>query len=105
MDSRPERFRVSSFEFRVLSCACRAGNRHSRINVLLPEPLTPVTQTRRPKGNFTVRFFRLFFEALWSVSQAAFDLSLLTSAPTARRCPRVGYFLCVRKHLPVSDSG
>ena len=45
-----------------------AGSRHSRISVLLPEPLTPVTNTNRPSGNRTVRFFRLFLLAPLSVS-------------------------------------
>ena len=42
--------------------AINAGNRHSRTSVLLPEPLTPVTTTRRFSGNLTVTFFRLCSE-------------------------------------------
>jgi len=42
-----------------LSAAESAGNNTSRINVLLPEPLTPVMQTNRPSGISTVRSLRL----------------------------------------------
>src|SRR5579862_2482141 len=97
MDSRPEMVRVACCVLRALSAWVTSGNRHSRINVLFPEPLTPVTQTSRPSGNFTVRFLRLFFEALYSVN--------ICPAFMGRRLPRVGYFLCARKHFPVSDSG
>src|SRR6516162_8939540 len=96
MDSRPEMLRIPCSVFRDFSAWVNDGNRHSRINVLLPEPLTPVTQTSLPSGNFTVRFFRLFFEALCKVNAC--------SPFTARLFPRVGYFLCSRKHFPVSDS-
>src|SRR3569833_441178 len=95
-----------------------AGNKHSRISVLFPEPLTPVTTTSRPKGNFNVKSLRLFFDApcKTSAGQAAcLFLTLLLledggrrdACPTltGRRSPRVGYFLCARKHFPVSDSG
>src|SRR5207245_3585140 len=43
----------------TLSCALRAGRSTSRRSVDLPEPLTPVMQTNRPKGISTLRFFRL----------------------------------------------
>src|SRR5437667_10447372 len=56
-----------SREFRA---AMRAGSRHSRIRVLLPEPLTPVTKTKRPRGKRTVRPLRLFLFASRSASQA-----------------------------------
>src|ERR1035437_8098175 len=98
-----------------------AGNRHSRISVLLPEPRTPVTSTSRPRGNRTVRFFRLFLLAPLSVSHrsssctagadagrlgltSAFglwtlDLGLWTSPrPTVLRFPRVGKLRCARRH-------
>src|SRR5205823_5695071 len=39
------------------------GNKTSRINVVLPEPLTPVTHTKRLSGISTVRFLRLWSEA------------------------------------------
>src|SRR4051812_33977894 len=91
--------------FRFLRASFRAGNRHSRTNVLLPEPLTPVTRTRRPSGNRTVRSFKLFFRAWRRVSQAltAGPLANAESGPTDRRRPRAGYFLCERRHLPVMD--
>src|ERR1039458_9058357 len=59
-----------------------AGKRHSRISVLLPEPLTPVTRTSRPSGNRTVRSFRLFFLAPLSVSQRS-----TSGADASRPCP------------------
>src|SRR5690606_27240898 len=96
------------------------GNRHERIKVLFPEPLTPVTTTNRPKGNRTVRFLRLFSEAFCNVSQSfvaalvrtrpirpALDLRRLpsTAAEIGRRAPRVGNFFSARKLWPVMDSG
>src|SRR5664280_2179907 len=59
-----------------------AGRRHSRIRVLLPEPLTPVTRTSRPNGNCTVRSFRLFLLAPLSVSQRS-----TSGAYASRPCP------------------
>src|SRR5881394_2973904 len=109
MVSKPVR-EVFSFWFLVFSWDWRAGRRHSRISVLLPEPLTPVTRTRRPKGKLTVMFLRLFFAAWCRVSQAECRMSgvegegfrLVTSAATTgRRWPRAGYDLCERRHLPV----
>src|SRR5690348_155963 len=120
MESSPEIcewFRVPRSVFRDLSACVSAGNRHSRINVLLPEPLTPVTHTSRPSGNFTVRFCKLFFAASCKINVGPASCLSLTSllliedgretrpTLTGRRCPRVGYFLCARRHFPVSDSG
>src|SRR6266566_5859968 len=68
MHSKPVR-REARSDFRSSRACLREGRRHSRIKVLLPEPLTPVTRTRRPKGKLTVRFLRLFFAAPRSVSQ------------------------------------
>src|SRR5690348_4970232 len=102
MDSRPlsfESFPVSGFGFRVLSACESAGNKHSLMSVLLPEPLTPVTTTKRPNGNFTVTSCKLFFAAWCNVIHPCFPLF------TGRRSPRVGYFLCARRHFPVNDSG
>src|ERR1035441_1156949 len=94
-----------------------AGNRHSRISGLLPEPLTQVTRTSRPRGNLTVRSWRLFFFAPLSVSHppcpsaAGFrlwtlDFGLWTSLrTTGLRFPRVGKVRCARRHFPVTDSG
>src|ERR1035441_5212969 len=59
-----------------------AGNRHSRISVLFPEPLTPVTRTSRPSGNRTVRSFRLFLLAPLSVSQRS-----ISGAEASTPCP------------------
>src|SRR6266700_1373571 len=95
---------------RALSASLRAGKRHSRIKVLLPEPLTPVTTTNRPSGKSMVRSFKLFLSAFFSVSQTSvpdiltldFGPAPLGSGPsTGLRFPRVGYALCVRRHLPV----
>ena len=81
------------------------------MSVLLPEPLTPVTSTRRPSGKPMVRFLRLFLFAFCKVSQSRveapeslmagfeerFELSfaergVLNSdcGVTGRRLPRVG---------------
>src|ERR1044071_8939497 len=87
-----------------------AGKRHSRIKLLLPEPLTPVTAMNRPRGNFTVRSFRLLVRAWWRTrlftggnrgngeGDLVFDfLSRVTTAATIwmrRRAPRAGRVLC-----------
>src|ERR1035438_4416701 len=60
-----------------------AGKRHSRISVLLPEPLTPVTRTNRPSGKRTVRSFRLFLLAPLSVSHRISTVA----ADVRRLCP------------------
>src|SRR5437867_10626225 len=59
---------VEDLVFPRFSAFSRAGSRHSRISVLLPEPLTPETTTRRFNGKFTVSPFRLLAAAFWSVS-------------------------------------
>ncbi len=41
----------------------RAGQRTSRTRVVLPEPLTPVTHTKRFNGISTDKSLRLFLEA------------------------------------------
>src|SRR5215469_16040180 len=75
MDSTPVRTKPApelnraDERFRALSVFVTAGIRHSRIKVLLPEPLTPVTRTSRPRGKRTVRSFRLFLSARARVSQ------------------------------------
>src|SRR2546421_1696487 len=51
----------------------RAGSRHSPTSVLLPEPLTPVTTTKRCNGNWTVSFLRLFMEAPLRLRHSAGD--------------------------------
>ena len=74
--------------------ACKAGRRHSRTRVLLPEPLTPVTATKRPRGTRTARFLRLWTLAPEisrngvddEAEEGPFDLRKLTG----RRSPRVG---------------
>src|ERR1041385_2325127 len=99
MDSKPVS-EVFGFWLLDLSWTSSAGSRHSRIRLLLPEPLTPVTRTNRPKGKLTVRFLRLFFAALCSVSHVTpilapgltldFGLWTLDSPFTGRRWPRAG---------------
>jgi len=37
------------------------------MRVLLPLPLTPVTETSLPKGNSTDTFFKLFLEQLFKI--------------------------------------
>src|SRR6266545_1559537 len=78
MDSKPEtegdvaalaRWRVGALAFLRLRDRSSAGSRHSRISVLLPEPLTPVTTIRRLSGKCTARSFRLFAAACWRVSE------------------------------------
>src|ERR1051326_6399629 len=94
MDSKPETdVRVGRLEgCRVegrglprLRAISRAGRRHSRMSVLLPEPLTPVTSTRRLSGNCTVRSLRLL-AAAWRRVRAfgSFD-----AGGVARRRPRL----------------
>src|SRR5437867_12843684 len=58
--------------FRAFS---RAGSRHSRISVLLPEPLTPETTTRRFRGKGTVNPFSLLAAALCKVSHKVLPAS------------------------------
>src|SRR5664280_553782 len=83
------------------NCAFRAGTRHSRTRVLLPEPLTPVTQTNRASGIRTSRFFKLFLDAWARTSHSVFAaaafvepvlLPRLDSAETGRaqRVPTTG---------------
>ena len=80
-------------------------------SVLLPEPLTPVTQVKRPSGKPTVTFLRLFSRALitrtqpfagcsrtlgtriereplrnWPVSERSFAITSAT-VPAATICP------------------
>src|SRR5438270_5681287 len=94
---RPARTTTGPFRLGDFTAEVSAGSRHSRISVLLPEPLTPVTATNRPSGNRTVKFLRLFLSAPANSSHApVFD-------ETGRRWPRVGNFLCARKHFPVID--
>src|SRR5437763_129 len=83
---------IFDFDFLSLSLACKAGRRHSRTSVLLPEPLTPVTSTNRPSGKLMVRSLRLFFFACRSVSQPELDFGVgaLDLGFTARRWPLVG---------------
>ena len=52
--------RLGFLRGRVGVAAVRAGKRISRTSVVLPEPLTPVTQTKRPSGISTVRSLRLW---------------------------------------------
>src|SRR5262245_14812859 len=85
------------FFFRCWMASVSAGKRHSRIRVLLPEPLTPVSNTKRASGKLTVRSFRLFLLASAKVSQLLslaapldFGLWTLDFGLTARRFPRVG---------------
>src|SRR5438067_391652 len=54
---------VTGRAFSFLMARWRRGRRHSRTSVLLPEPLTPVTNTKRPNGNLTVIRFKLFTAA------------------------------------------
>src|SRR5260221_13301311 len=111
MNSWPERLGFFFGDLRVLMADWTAGRRHSRTRVLLPEPLTPVTRTRRFRGKRTVRFLRLWIEALRRVSQLRVELSFGGRAlpgaevETGRRRPREGYVLCARKHWPVMESG
>src|SRR5260370_10120100 len=42
-----------------LRAAASVGNSNSRIRVLLPEPLTPLIQTNRPRGISTAMALRL----------------------------------------------
>src|ERR1041385_1722782 len=98
-------------ELRRFSASLSMGRRHSRIKVLLPEPLTPETRTNRPKGKATVRFLRLFFVTLWRASHAeawglqASEFWLLDfvfsteGGRIGRLCPLVGYFLRDRRHF------
>src|SRR6266849_5967439 len=98
-------FGVPRAVFRFLRASLSAGKRHSRTSVLLPEPLTPVTRTSRPRGKRIVMSFKLFLRACRSVSQAltAGPLASDEAGATERRRPRAGYFLCERRHLPVID--
>src|SRR5260221_10194262 len=97
----------------LLIAAPTAGSRHSRMSVLLPEPLTPVTTTKRPMGNLTVMCFRLFAEASLRTRQAVDDecgetREVEAERPfksTGRRTPRAGNDFLARKHRPVMDSG
>src|SRR6266481_3758910 len=102
---------------RLLTASDTAGNKHSRINVLFPDPLTPDTATNLPSGNFTVKPFKLFLSALCSTSDCVlvaadvrrrsasdFRLWTLDFRLISRRFPLVGYFFFVRKHCPVIDS-
>src|SRR6266478_7639705 len=86
--------RVAWFFFRDLSASVSAGRRHSRIKVLLPEPLTPVTSTRRANGKSTLKPFKLFLRAPLSVSQLStegdFGLWPLSFGLTTRLFPRLG---------------
>src|SRR5438477_269632 len=68
-----ERLAIEAAAAGLLRCrtVCTAGNRHSRTSVLLPEPLTPVTTTKRFSGNSTVRSFRLFCAASRNTSALA----------------------------------
>src|SRR5258708_4489952 len=111
MNSWPERLGFFFCDLRFLTADWTAGRRHSRMRVLLPEPLTPVTRTRRFKGKRTVRFFRLCTEALRNVSQLRVGASFSAGAlrglgrETGRRWPREGNFLVARRHWPVMESG
>src|SRR5689334_18074560 len=81
--------RVPFRRFRELSASVTVGRRHSRMSVLLPEPLTPVTSTRRSSGNLTVRSRKLFFPACSRVSQRVF-VSPFLCGDTFRLEPRAG---------------
>src|SRR5436190_8080324 len=85
----------------VLSWACSAGRRHSRIKVLFPEPLTPVTQTSRSSGKWTVRFFKLFALALRSVSQRKSEIR----DPKSEGSPKSEARIFPRGTLAFSDFG
>src|SRR5579884_1876245 len=100
MNSSPERLGFLALDLRCLVADSTAGKRHSRINVLFPEPLTPVTTTKRLSGKRTVRFLRLCTDAFRSVSQAFFS-----PCETGLRCPRVGKLFFARRHWPVMESG
>src|SRR6266436_6690733 len=98
MNSWPERLGFFFGDLRFLTAAWTAGRRHSRMSVLLPEPLTPVTSTRRFKGKRTVSQFR---------AESSFLTGALrdVESDTERRWPREGNFLVARKHWPVMESG
>src|SRR5262249_43057117 len=84
---------------------CTAGSRHSRTSVLFPEPLTPVTSTKRLSGNETVKFFKLFAEASCNTS-AELDSPFRPARgnETGRRRPRAGKVFFCRRHWPVTES-
>ena len=48
---------------------------HSRTIVLLPEPLTPVTETNRPIGIATEIFLRLFLHKFLKISEGVLFLT------------------------------
>ena len=80
------------------------GSRTSRINVVLPEPLTPVTHTSRPSGMAMVRSCRLCRLAWERVRGFVGRSPCRCQSATGRR---VGMGICLRplRYWPVSDSG
>ena len=68
----------------------------SLINVLFPEPDTPVTQVKTPSGIFTLIFFKLFWQAPFISIDFPFDFLRL-----------LGTLICLLplKYAPVIEFG
>ncbi len=78
---------LAPFSFRAAAAA-----RTSFTSVLLPEPLTPVTQVSRPMGNFTSMPRRLCSRASRTVSHAPsgfFVATFFITASSRARYPPV----------------
>src|SRR6267154_6030727 len=122
MSFQPRKFPAGSvplLALRLLSARVSSGNKHSRTNVLFPEPLTPVSKTSLPNGRCTVKSRKLFFLACFNVSQLNLATAFSFCSPTefcrrpdlsggpatGRRAPRDGWIFFARRHLPVIDSG
>ena len=72
----------------VFRLAVTIGSSVSVISELLPDPLTPVTQTRQSSGNSTVMFFRLLSRALRIVSRRDEASRPTRDDPTVGNVPR-----------------
>ena len=81
------------------TCACRPGIRLSRINVVFPEPDTPVTAVSRPFGIFTVNGFTVW---IWSVVISILPSSNILSDSAFSR---TSIDLASDKKPPILDSG
>src|SRR5579871_523648 len=82
---------------------CSAGSRTSRIKVLLPDPLTPVRQTRRFSGILTARFLRLLAVAFEMRNVVDVLPLLLEESNRTGRRGGSSNFLRPARYWPVSE--
>ena len=86
----------------------KAGSSTSRTSVLLPEPLTPVTQTSRPSGISTVKSFKLCRLARRKISAAPSAPDFCVDCPPRKETGRragISIRFFPARYCPVNDCG